>query len=252
MLRFPSLSDRTKLSSVVQSPAVWNSAFGGHKRLTALLTLESGTAECWSVVCTYHRTHTLDMQHVKESGKRAASDEQEPEECPVCFEPFSSIDSNNVSKRHRRGELHKSSPFKRREVFPCSHNHVFCVECSSKIDVCPLCREGRDGSSQDQRIAREQRERGSGGISVIAVSRSSDGLSLRGLTGTVVLPVPANLEHPFDANNVRVSVFAMPSRARLPNIGEIERAVDVAMQTMSGVRGRQPESIIHMLFGRPT
>lgn len=192
------------------------------------------------------------MQHVKDAGKRAASDEQKLDECPVCFEPFSSDDGNNVTKRRRRNERHEYGPFKRREVFPCKHNHVFCVECSSKIDVCPLCREGRDGSSQDQRIAREERERSSSGISMIAISRSSDGLSLRRVRGTstIVLPVPDNLEHPFDANNVRVSVFSMPSTSTLPSRGEIERAVDVAMQTMSGVGGRQPESIIHMLFGR--
>ena len=208
---------------------------------------------CVCGVYLSQNTLSLDMQHVKESGKRAASDEHKLDECPVCFEQFSSYDSNTVAKRHRRrNERHEAGPFKQREVFPCKHNHVFCVECSSKIDVCPLCREGRDGSSQDQRIAREERERSSGGISMIAISRSSDGLSLRGIpgTGTVVLPVPDNLEHPFDANNVRVSVFAMPSSAALPSRGDIERAVDAAMQTMSGVRGRQPESIIHMLFGR--
>jgi len=200
------------------------------------------------------------MQEVSRRGKRMASDDTSPpspEECAVCFETFSD-EYVGSAKRHKQGASCETSPFKRREVFPCSHKHVFCVECSSKLNVCPLCREGRDGSSQDERIEREQQERALSGISVIAISRTR--VPSHGYSGTVVLPIPDHLEHPFDSNNVRISVFHTQPVGQtdqaleamdLPNRNEIVRTVEGAMEAMSGTSlSRRPESIIHMLLSR--
>ena len=177
------------------------------------------------------------LQHNMKRAKQTASDEQNTcdnsaEECPVCFEPFSSDGNSTDNKRCRRNNQNEVSLFKKREVFPCEHKHVFCVECSSKLDVCPLCRQGRDGTSQDQRIEREELERNSI-ASIIAISRSSpsEGLSMRGFSGTIIIPIPTNLEHPFDTNNVRVSVFSTSSSTPLITRNDVERAIATAMQS---------------------
>ena len=200
------------------------------------------------------------MQEASRRGKRMASDDASPlspEECAVCFETFSEEDVGSA-KRHKRVASCETSPFKRREVFPCSHRHVFCVECSSKLDVCPLCREGRDGSSQDERIEREQLERALGGISVVAISRGR--VPSHGRPRTVVLPIPDHLEHPFDSNNVRISVFSTQPVGQtdqaleamdLPNRDQIVHTVESVMETMFGPpSSRRPESIVHMLLSR--
>lgn len=225
----------------------------------------SGTATGRSQADTWYTGSRLSERHCMQGpsrrGKRMASDDaspSNPEECAVCFETLSE-EGVGSGKRPKRAESCDANPFKKREVFPCSHKHVFCVECSSKLNVCPLCREGRDGSSQDERIEREQRERALlSGISVVSISRR--GVPSHGRSGTVVLPIPDHIEHPFDSNNVRISVFSTQPVGQtgqalegidLPSRGEIVRTVEGVMETMFGPpSSRRPESIVHMLLSR--
>lgn len=155
------------------------------------------------------------------SSKRSRTDSEETE-CSVCFEPFA---DNGTSIR-------------RREVFPCASMHTFCASCSCKINVCPLCREGRDGSTQDERIEQQERER-SMDRSFVAVSQTHfahiafpRGRDRR--RSTVVLSLPENMEHPFDSTNF--TVFSLPS-TQSSSVVELIRQL---MTQTHGARSRRP------------
>lgn len=77
-------------------------------------------------------------QNQPERGERGERGEMgEKSECPVCFEELSHTGS--------RDGLQSSH-------FPCGH--LFCKRCFDRVELCPLCRTSKCGTS-----AREQRER---------------------------------------------------------------------------------------------
>lgn len=158
------------------------------------------------------------MHRSRKTGSSKASDEIQPgtpecDECPICLEPLA-VDTGS-SKRHK-GEhrADASGTVKKREVFPCSYNHVLCVECSAKVDVCPLCRQGRDGSSQCERIARAQEQRPRIAFSRFLISRSRTHQNMQvARPASIFFSIPSTLAHPLDANNLTVRVGANVAEA---------------------------------------
>ena len=108
--------------------------------------------------------------------KRGGDDASD--ECAVCFELF----SQDVQS------------LRRRETFPCSSSHTFCASCSSKVDICPLCRQGRDGSTQSERIDEQDRNRAHHQPIIVHYLRSRS-VRRRDLT-TITIPMPLDPAHP--------------------------------------------------------
>lgn len=105
-----------------------------------------------------------------------AVSENDADACPICLEEYDE-------------DAHKTAHFP-----GCAHK--LCRSCldDERLAACPLCRIGRDGSSQQERQRREERQN----FPRLAISRGRR-------SGMIVLPVPPNLESPIDERNFTIS-----------------------------------------------